>query len=75
MSKTIEYYLSDLGKNILFLAQGAQRDAASSSDAFQQGRQLAFYEVLSLMKQQAEAFGMDESLLGLGDTVLEDLLL
>lgn len=74
MSKETEYFLSDLAKEILVKTRDAQRKASATTDDFEKGRQMAFYEVLSLMKQQADAFGIDETVLGLKDVDLERLL-
>ena len=74
MSQKSENYLVDLGGEILARALDAQRNAKNTTDAFEKGRQTAYYEVLSLMKQQAEAFGLDESAIGLKGVNLEQLL-
>ena len=37
----------------------AARNEAEGGDDFQRGQQFAYYRVLSLMQQQAEAFGLD----------------
>ena len=71
MSTTVENYLADLGKEVLALAQDAPPER---EDGFQKGRQMAFYEVLSLMRQQASAFGLDDEALGLKDVNLDELL-
>ncbi len=70
MSQQTENYLVDLGNEILAKARESQR----KSDGFEQGRRTAFYEVLSLMKQQAEAFGLDDKAIGLEGVDLEQLL-
>jgi len=52
-------YLLDLGHLVREAGEQAKKDAdqASESDRlFQRGRLMAYYEVLSLMQQQAEAF-------------------
>jgi len=72
MSTTAENYLADLGKEVLALAQEGPPE--TTNDGFQKGRQMAFYEVLSLMRQQANAFGLDDEALGLKDVDLEELL-
>ena len=69
-----ENYLSDLGKELVMLAQKAQQESGQGNDLFQKGRQTAFYEVLSLMKQQAIAFGIDDYSIGLHEVDLEALL-
>ncbi|MEN3369317.1 MAG: hypothetical protein V7609_1460 [Verrucomicrobiota bacterium] len=71
MSTIADDYLADLGKEVLSLAEkkydGGGKDFAA-------GRQTAFYEVLSLMRQQALAFGLDETAIGLNGADLEGLL-
>jgi hypothetical protein len=74
MSQTAESYLADLGAEILALARESQREATAESDGFEKGRRMAFYEVLSLMKQQAAAFGLPEEAVGLQGVDPEDLL-
>lgn len=52
-------YLRDLGYLVREAGEQAKKDAARASESdrlFQQGRLMAYYEVLSLMQQQAEAF-------------------
>ena len=54
-------YLRDLGHLLREQGEQAKEAAASASDddrPFQQGRLTAFYEVLSLMEQQAIAFDL-----------------
>ena len=54
-------YLSDLGSPLIELvgeAKAAREAAQTDTDrAFAEGRLMALYEVVSLMQQQAEAFG------------------
>jgi hypothetical protein len=52
-------YLRDLGHLIREAGEQAKNDSDQASESnrlFQQGRLMAYYEVLSLMQQQAEAF-------------------
>jgi hypothetical protein len=70
---TSEDYLGDLGKELVILARKAQQESRTK-DPFQIGRQMAFYEVLSLMKQQAKAFGLKEDVVGLQGIDIEALL-
>jgi hypothetical protein len=63
-------YLRDLGHLLKEDALEAKRvkEEASGEDAvFAQGRSLAYYEVISLMQQQAWAFGISLEDLGLAD--------
>ena len=59
MSDTHANYLRDLGYLVREAGELAKTDVARASESdrpFQQGRLMAYYEVLSLMQQQAEAF-------------------
>lgn len=67
-------YLHDLGREVLILARKAKLDAATSADPFSKGRQTALYEVLSLMREQAATFGLDEAAIGLKGVNIEELL-
>jgi hypothetical protein len=62
MSELHAKYLHDLGHLLREQATAAARDrgCAKGTDdaAFQSGRAFAFYEVISLLVQQAEAFGL-----------------
>ena len=63
-------YLRDLGHLLKEDALEAKRDmdSASGDDAtFAQGRRLAYYEVISLMQQQAWVFGIPLEEIGLAD--------
>lgn len=50
------YYLSDLGTLVAELAIGAKREWDQNSDQYSSGKLMAYYEVISLMKQQADVF-------------------
>jgi hypothetical protein len=72
---TASNYLRDLGPLLLELATSAKEDAARTGDAYERGRQMGLYEAVSLMTQQAEAFGMSRDQVGLGEVDPErDLL-
>ena len=43
-------------------------------DDYEKGRQMAFYDVLSLMKELAKSFGLEEKSVGVSGIVIEDLL-
>lgn len=65
-------YLRDLGLKMKLRALEArrERDAApegSEDRLFHSGRLMAFNEVISMMQQQAEAFGIPSTDLQLGD--------
>jgi hypothetical protein len=74
MSQKTENYLIDIGREILLMARAAQSSAKSTNDSFEKGRQAACYEILSLMKQQADSFGLDEEAVGLKGVNIEQLL-
>lgn len=63
---TYENYLRDLGhllrQSAVDAVDTARRDR---DDAFAQGRGVAYYEVVSLMRNQAVAFGLDLAALSL----------
>ncbi|WP_328189684.1 hypothetical protein [Marinobacter sp. OP 3.4] len=64
-------YLHDLGVLIKEKALDAkvskERSIGQESAGYDLGYLMAFYEVVSLMKQQADAFGIDPDQMGLGD--------
>jgi len=78
MSSTTDNYLRDLGELIKERARDAKRekDAAEGTDRYdyELGRLTAMHEVVSLMQQQAEAFGLDLSALALDDISPEEHL-
>ena len=69
MSNTIGYYVLDLGALLKQEALDAKARAVaatgSSDHQFELGRVFGYYEVLSLMKQQAETFGIPLTALSL----------
>ena len=61
MADTHAHYLRDLGYLLREAGEAAKRDAASAAESdrkYQRGRVMAYYEVLSLMEQQAVAFDL-----------------
>jgi hypothetical protein len=74
-----QLYLRDLGfllKEMALEAKSA-RDAAKGTEGsdYAEGKLMAFYAVISLMRQQATAFGIEASALNLHDVDPErDLL-
>ena len=57
--------LSDVSKELMERAKNAQADAAQSVSDYDKGRHFALYEVISLLIQQADAFGIDRASIGL----------
>ena len=69
-NKMTENYLHDLGILIKQNGLEVRRELETSLEekrAFWEGKLLAYNEVLSLIISQAQAFGLDPSILGLGD--------
>lgn len=67
---TYRHYVVDLARLLKDQAREAKHDSNSSVDSdqsFAAGRLMAYHEVISLMQQQAEAFGLNLSSLGLHD--------
>ena len=61
MSDMHRNYLLDLGRELREAGRTAKTNLESATDddrQFQQGRRMAYYEVLSLMQQQAAAFNL-----------------
>ena len=75
MSEVHQNYLWDLGFLIRDDAIEARRSSSPTGDsadlAFEAGRRMAYYEVLSLMTHQAKVFGLPLSDLNLADLDLE----
>jgi hypothetical protein len=71
MSDATDNYLRDLAPLILEQAKAVNQDGREKEDLFEKGRQMAFYEVLSLMREQAAAFGIDDRAIGLEGVDLE----
>ena len=55
---THSHYLRDLGQELVDLARAAAAEACKEYDAFAVGRAFGLYEIVSLMQQQALAFGL-----------------
>jgi hypothetical protein len=68
MSDIHAHYLVDLGQHLREAGEQTKRDLTSAPTEFQRGRMMAYYEVLSLMYEQAKAFGLP-----LSDVSLEGL--
>lgn len=67
---SIELYTLDLCALLKEMARKAKMENQASSDKdkeYSLGRLMAFHEVISLMQQQAEAFGIPLARLGLED--------
>lgn len=66
-SDTLQFYLHDLGFLLIERALDAQQTALHTKDGFDVGRAAAFYEIVSLMQQQADAFQLDYKTIGLAE--------
>ena len=67
---TFEYYVSDLGKilrDAAFKVKRARDSAQGSDKEYEAGRLMAYNEVISLMQEQAKAFGLTLKQVGLSD--------
>lgn len=65
----VELLLQDVTRELLSRAHEAraEREGAQGDDRpYAAGRAMALYEVLSLLVQQAQAFGVDPEAIGLG---------
>jgi hypothetical protein len=71
---TEQNYIYDLGQELVSLAKRIESEAQGPEDPFQRGRLFAIYEVLSLMNQQAETFGLTTNQIGLEGFDIEKLL-
>jgi len=71
---TEKNYLYDLGHELVLLAKRIESESLTPEDQFQRGRRFALYEVLSLMKQQAQSFGLSAKQIGLDEYDINDLL-
>jgi hypothetical protein len=61
MSDVHANYLLDLGRFVREAGEAAKMDVAAATDderQFQEGRRMAYHDVLSLMQQQATAFDL-----------------
>ena len=66
MSDVHANYLRDLGTQLRADAFEA-RDSQSDGADFERGQTFAYIRVLSLMQQQADAFGLESAEIGLAD--------
>lgn len=65
-------YLHDFGVEVALLAKRVSNGTSNSE--FEAGRRMALYEVITLMRQQAMAFGINDQQIGLDGYDAEDLL-
>jgi hypothetical protein len=72
---SVQLMLADVVRELLEKAKAAKIDAARSGSDYDKGRHFALYEVVSLLTQQADAFGIDRREIGLAGIHPEDDLL
>lgn len=65
-SKSAQLMISDVARELIDKAKAAKAEAARSGSDYDKGRHFALYEVVSLLVQQADAFGIDRAEIGLG---------
>jgi hypothetical protein len=64
-NESIHLMISDVSRELLEKAKLAKATARNSGADYDKGRHFALYEVLSLLVQQADAFGIERVELGL----------
>lgn len=64
-NNTWQYYVSDLGKLLKERAFDAKTERDAKGGEFELGRLLAYNEVISLMQNQAQVFGLPLEEIGL----------
>jgi len=74
-NEPISLMLIDTCRELVEMAKAARAEANQSGTDYDKGRSFAFYEALSLLEQQANAFSIDRSSIGLSNFNAErDLL-
>ena len=66
-SNSVTLMLRDITSELLSKAKAAKLEATQSDEDFDRGYKIAFYDVLSLLIQQADAFGVPLKDIGLSD--------
>lgn len=74
-TESIRLMLVDITRELLEKSKKAKEDAIRSGSDYDKGRHLALYEVISLLTQQADAFGVKRTTIGLDDVDPESDLL
>jgi hypothetical protein len=67
-------YLLDTLAILLEKNKSLQEQAQQNKDEFLDGQLFAYYDILTILKQQAIAFGIDEKELGLAEISEADLI-
>lgn len=64
---SIQLMMLDVSRELVDKAKAAKAEATRSGSEYDKGRHFALYEVISLLAQQADAFGIDRKSVGLAD--------
>lgn len=75
MNDSLQYYLQDCIALIVEKSLNAKHDAEISKSDYDTGRLMTYYEVLSMLQQQANAFGISSTEFGLDKINLDRELL
>lgn len=70
----VEAMLCDVSRELLAMVHAAKNDAARSGSDYDKARHLALFDVVSLIVEQADTFGVDRARIGLGGVDPADLL-
>lgn len=65
-TESVRLMLVDVSRELLEKSEEAKAAATLSGSDYDKGRHFALYEVISLLTQQADAFGIDRATIGLG---------
>ncbi len=72
---SVQLMLLDVIRELVDKAKTAKKEAQQSGSDYDKGRHYALYEVVSLLSQQADAFGIDRGAIAFADVDPErDLL-
>ena len=66
-SESIRLMICDVSRELIERSTAFKDAALKSSSDYDKARQFALYEVVSLLVQQADAFGVDRAVIGLAD--------
>ena len=65
MTERVQLMLFDLVRELVDMAKATKIEATRTGADFDKGRQFAFYEVVSLLTQYADVFGVERAEVGL----------
>jgi len=72
--KVYKNYLKDLGELVKEMSEEAKKEYKKDGTEFHNGYLMACYGMVSLMKDQAKAFGIDEKDIGMKGFEAENLI-